>query len=228
MYSAGIKRLGFGSMFVLTTALLLICSVMAYAQAVQTQSTSPIGNRDPGKNETAAGALIADAMRAKLGSNLAFVAASELKPKVEPFPAGTISSDNITGLVSYPDDPLAMLILRGSVLRQALEKSVSMYPQSNLSFLQVSGLQFTFDPSKKPGQRVTSVKIGGTPLSDEFFYTAAVTNSLANGALGYWKVWTKDDVKQRFPDMTTKQAVEDFLRANPRIDYSKLGRITVQ
>lgn len=207
----------------------LVFSVsVVYAQQSQTQSASPIGNKDPGKNETAVGALVADAMRVKLGSNIAFVTASELKPKNEPFPAGAITSDDIAGLVSYPDDPLAMLILRGSVIRQSLEKAVSMYPQPNLGFIHVSGLDFTFDPSKKSGDRITAIRVGGTPMNDEFFYTVAVTNSLANGALGYWKVWTKDDVKQRFPDTTIKEALQDFFRANPRIDYTRLGRVTAR
>lgn len=228
MYSAGSKKPGLKIRLLALAAAFVVCSSMAAAQAVQTQSVSPLGNQEPGKNETAVGALVADTMKAKLDSNLAFLAASELKPKTEPFPAGSISSDSIAGLVSYPDDPLAMLILRGSVIKQTLEKSVSMYPQSNLSFLHVSGLQFTFEPSRRSGDRVTSVKINGTNLNEEFYYTVAVTNSLANGALGYWKIWSKDDVKQRFPDTTTKEALEDFFRANKRIDYSKIGRITVK
>ena len=207
---------------------MLLTGGACFAQAAQTESASPLGNAEPGKKETAIGDLAADAVREALQCNVAFVAASELKPTKTPFPAGTITSSQIAGLISYPNDPLAVLLLDGKTIRQALEKAVSISPQRNLGFLQVSGLRFKFDAKAKPGNRVTSVVLDKTPLNDDYYYTVGVTNSMANGALGYWKVWRKDDIKTKFPDTTIVRAVENYFRAHAKIDYSKLDRITAQ
>jgi len=194
-------------------------------EPVQTASASPLGNKDVAKIETAIGDLAADAVRNLLRTDIALIAASELKPKDPPLPAGKVLLSDIEPLASYPDDPLAVLELTGMAVKQALERSVAINPQPNLGFLQVSGLQFTFDPKKPSGERVTSIKVGGSPINDSATYTVAVTNSVANGALGYWKCWDQDKVKARKPDATIVKAVEAFFKANAKIDYSKLDRI---
>ncbi|MCX8052334.1 MAG: 5'-nucleotidase C-terminal domain-containing protein [Armatimonadetes bacterium] len=197
------------------------------AEQVQVESVSPLGNKDVAKVETPLGNLAADAVRSFLRTDIAFIVASELKPKDPPFPPGKILLSDIAALVSYPNDALATLQLPGRTIKQALERAVSIQPQPNQGFLQVSGLEFTFDPNKPAGLRVTSIKVGGIPIDDERLYTVAVTNSVANGALGYWKCWSQEHVKERRPDATIVKAIEAYLRANPVIDYSKLGRIKV-
>ena len=197
------------------------------ANAPQTQSASPLGNKDVAKSETALGSLVADATRKLLRTDLAFIAASELKPKEPPIPAGKIATADVQPLVSYPDDSLDVLQLTGKAIRQALEKSVSIYPQPNLGFLQVSGIQFTFDPKKPAGGRVTSIKIGNAALNDTLTYTVAVTHSIANGALGYWKVWEQDRIVSRRANASIVSAVDAYLKATQKIDYTTLDRISV-
>ncbi len=214
---------------VLAAALaMLLAGGACFAQSAQTQSATPLGNAEPGRKETAVGDLAADAVREALQCNVAFVAASELKPIETPLPAGTVTSSQIAELVSYPNDPLAVLLLNGRTIRQALEKAVSISPQRNLGFLQVSGLRFKYDPKQKPGNRVTSVVLDKTPLNDDYYYTVGVTNSMANGALGYWKIWRKDDIKTKFPDGSIVRSVENYFRAHAKIDYGKLDRITAE
>lgn len=219
-----IKRIGLLAAMALA---LLIAAGSAFAQVSQAQSASPLGNKDAAKVETAVGDLVADAIREATDSNIAFVAASDLKQKNDPIAAGTVTSADIAGLISYPEDPLAKVQLTGKAVRQALEKAISIYPHPNLGFIQVSGISFTFDPKKSTGQRVTSITVGGSPISDTATYTIGMTNSLANGALGYWKVWSKDDVKQRYTETSITQAITNYLRAHSRIDYGNLNRITI-
>ncbi|MHB9038414.1 MAG: 5'-nucleotidase [Armatimonadota bacterium] len=212
-------------MLILLAMLLLLAAGAGYAATVQ--SKAALGNQDVEKAETAIGDLAADSVRAELHTDIAFIAASELKAKDAPFPAGKLSSDDIAALVSYPDDPLAELNLTGKAVRQALERAVSIYPQPNLGFLQVSGLEFTYNPSKSAGERIVSVTVGGVALIDLRNYSVAVTNSMANGALGYWKVWSASDVKDRYPNENVTKALGDYLTTNKTIDYGTLNRITV-
>ena len=200
-------------------------TVTSCAAPSTVQTKSPLHNKDGGKSETPIGSLAADAVKLVLKADLAFVAASELKPTRDPFPAGTASSDQIASVISYQDDPLALLDLKGSTIRAALEKALSIYPQPNLGFLQVAGVQVEFDPSKPSGNRVVSVKIGDSPLEDDRAYSVGVTNSMANGALGYWKLWKAADVKKRVADTSITKAIEELFRSKSSIDYGKPLRI---
>jgi 5'-nucleotidase len=58
---------------------------------------------------------------------------------------------------------------------------------SSLFALQVSGISFSFDPSKPPGQRVVAdhVKVGDQPLQLEVTYRLATKAYLAEGKDGY-------------------------------------------
>lgn len=206
----------------------LVFWATCFAQAATSQSVSPLGNSDVDKSETAIGDLAADSIRALTKSDVAFVAASELKPRTTPIPAGKILGSDITDLVSYSDDPLAVMRLTGAQIQQALEKAVSIYPQPNLGFLQVSGIKFTFSTGTASGSRVKSVTFNGAPIDPAGSYTVAVTNSMANGALGYWKVWSKDNVVQRLQDATMVKAINDYLTNNASINYGTLDRISAK
>lgn len=208
-------------------ALVLAFASVSFGQAVTTQSASALGNKDIEKAETAVGDLVADAVRAFAKADIAFIAASELKAKDQPIPAGKVSASDLGDLVSYTDDPLAVLKLSGAQIRQALEKAVLIYPQPNLGFLQVSGMKFTF-LKDGAGSRVTSITINGSAMDDSRTYTVALSNSMANGALGYWKVWSKANVLRQYPDASLVKAISDYLAANPKIDYSALNRISVK
>lgn len=206
----------------------LILWAACFAQAATSQSVSPLGNSDVDKNETAIGDLAADSLRAMTKADVAFVAASELKPKSTPIPAGKVSGSDFSDLVSYSDDPLAVMRLSGAQIQQALEKAVSIYPQPNLGFMQVSGIKFTFSASAESGSRIKSITFNGSPMDPAGSYTVAVTNSMANGALGYWKVWSKDNVVQRLQDATLVKAINDYLANNASINYGTLDRISAK
>lgn len=216
--------------------LCFFCAAVAFTGIAQTcampditfETASPLANKDSGKTETSVGNLVADAVRAALNTDVAFVASSELKPGDSSVPAGTVSSAVLAGLVSYADDSLAILELSGATIRAALERSTSIYPQPNMAFLQVSGLQFRFDSSNPPGRRVTSVTINGKQLADGTRYKVGMSSSLASGAVGYWRVWSQNDPKTKIPDTSLIKALELFLRANPKVDYSRLDRITAR
>ncbi len=196
------------------------------AFASETESASALANANAARAETSIGSLMADSLRGAMGTDIAFVAASETKPLETPIPAGKINSRSITDLVSFQEDPVISLQVKGSTVRAALERSVSINPQPNLGFLQVSGVKFTFDASKQAGSRVSAVLVGTSALSDDATYTVAVSNSLANGAMGYWKVWQNSTVVKGPSDMNLVKAIETFIAGRSRIDYSVLDRIS--
>jgi len=190
-------------------------------------SVSALDNKDAGKGETSIGSLVADAFRAAVRADIAFVAAGDLKRTDDPLPAGKVRSSDVTALLAYPDDRVVVLALDGRRIRQALEIAVSAYPRPSLAFLQVSGMKFTFDPSKPVGSRVVSVMVGKKPLVDDEAYTVAMMSSLADGALGYWKVWSRRNVVSKSDATDCSDAVDSYFRANPKLNYGVLDRIAL-
>ena len=216
------RNIGFAIVLILA-ALTVGCLPASAASVISQSSLSTVG---VGKSEVSMGDLVADAMRFAVNTDIAFLAASELKESDKQIEKGRVDTQDIVRYVAYTDDPLVVMRLSGRQIKQALERSVLIYPQKNLGFLQVSGMKFTFDPGKQQENRVVSVKIGDKPLSDSQFYSVAMTSSLANGALGYWKIWSKNDIKQ-VTQKTIPRAVDDFFASRSTVDYSVLNRISI-
>lgn len=129
----------------------------------------------------------ADALRSAAGADAAFLPAGMIKESFD--------RDNLASLLQYPTDELAVVSLRGSQIRQALERSVSLFPSPNTSFLQLSNLEATFSRTAAADRRIVSVRIGGGNLDDGRSYNVAMPGSLARGALGYFKVWSGAPVR---------------------------------
>lgn len=84
---------------------------------------------------------------------------------------------------------LAIMNLKGSELKTALEHSVRSFPAENGGFLHVAGMEFSFDPSKAAGSRVTNVNIVNgnvrTPLDVNKSYKVATNTFTAKGGDGF-------------------------------------------
>lgn len=84
---------------------------------------------------------------------------------------------------------LAIMNLKGSELKTALEHSVRLFPAENGGFLHVAGLEFSFDPAKAAGSRVTSVNVVNgnvkTPLDLNKSYKVATNTFTAKGGDGF-------------------------------------------
>lgn len=208
-------------------ACILVLSSAVWAVSVESTAVSPLDNKNPDKGETSVGCLVADSFRAAMNADLAFVSAGDLKASSAPIVPGKVQSDDLAALLAYPDEPLVVLALDGRKVREALERSVSSFPRPGLSFLQVSGCQVIFDASRADGDRVISLSIGGKPVVNEQAYTVAMPNSLANGALGYWKTWSKRNiVSKEAASVTCTNAIGRYFRANQKLNYAVLNRVT--
>lgn len=205
--------------------LMIGSAVTGFADPVDFDSKSPLTTLGVQEKEVSIGNLVADAVRRTGGARVAFVAASELKEIREQIPAGRVSSERITDLLSYPDEPVVVISLTGANIQAALERSVSSHPRKSLGFLQVSGIKFEFDPKAAVGRRIVRVTVGDQPLVAERVYEVAMNRSLAQGALGYWRIWGKKNDMARETNVSTAKAVETFLAQAKNVDYSKADRI---
>jgi 2',3'-cyclic-nucleotide 2'-phosphodiesterase (5'-nucleotidase family) len=133
--------------------------------------------------ETNVGNYVTDVMRRRLAADVAIMNGGGIRGN-QIVPAGMLSRKDVNALVPFLN-VIVKLELPGKVLRDVLERSVSVYPGEFGGFLQVSGLTFTFDPARPPGQRVVRVLVGGEPLDPERRYSVAANNYTAQGGDGY-------------------------------------------
>ena len=134
--------------------------------------------------ESTMGDLIADAMRAATGADVAIMNGGGIRAD-RTYDAGTkltrrdilteLPFGNVTQLTEIP----------GSQLLAALENGVSQVEKGAGRFPQVSGMTVVYDPSAEPGKRVSEVKIGGAALEPDKLYKVAVNDYMLGGGDGY-------------------------------------------
>ncbi len=69
--------------------------------------------------------------------------------------AGEFKMRDLRKILPYLDENVVISV-SGKTLLEALENSVSGYPDHMGRFLQVSGISFAFDPEKPSGERVAA------------------------------------------------------------------------
>jgi 5'-nucleotidase/UDP-sugar diphosphatase len=156
---------------------------------------------------------IVEAMRSATGAEMALLGAAFFNESAS-VPASGFTADDLVKALAYPDDEVVVLSLRGEQILQALERALELYPQKNNAFLQLAGAEVRFNPKAEPGKRVLSVVIAGAKLERERVYKVATTAPMARGALGYFRVWSRDQITQ-----STGRTVADVVR-----DYCKWQR----
>jgi 2',3'-cyclic-nucleotide 2'-phosphodiesterase (5'-nucleotidase family) len=174
--------------------LMLMVSVVAFGQDGPEVGSHP------------ASQAAADVLRDYAGADGAFMAAGLVK--------SGFAKDNLASLLQFPTDEIVIVNLTGAEIKQALERSVSLYPQPNPSFLQLSGIEATFSKNGAPGQRIVSATVNGSKLDDKRKYTIAMPASLGRGGLGYFKIWDTSKIAKTF----AKATVESVLKGKPFID----------
>ncbi|WP_462408487.1 bifunctional metallophosphatase/5'-nucleotidase [Neobacillus sp. Marseille-QA0830] len=159
---------------------------------IGTTTVDLIGGRpDARVRETNLGNLMTDAILAKAktidpDTVMAVQSGGGIRTSI---PAGKITLANVLELMPFGTS-LAIIKLTGIEIKQALEFSVKDAPKPFGGFLQVSGMRFTYDSRKPPGQRVQSivVKENGrhyVPMNPAKTYHVATNTYTAKGGDGF-------------------------------------------
>ena len=151
----------------------------------------------------------ADVIKEAAGADGAFLTAGDINP--------TYDSKDLASLINFPAETIDIVGLTGAEIKQAFERSVSLIPQSNNSFLQISGFTVEFKTSAKAGSRVTSIQAGSEPIQPTRTYKIAMSSGLAGGAMGYFKIWDKSKIAKTL-DTTLEQALRGkaYAETSPR------------
>ncbi|MFO0991739.1 MAG: bifunctional UDP-sugar hydrolase/5'-nucleotidase [Hyphomicrobiales bacterium] len=177
--------------------------------------------------EAAIGNLIADAARAAVGADIAITNGGGIRGNKE-YPAGSkLTRGDVLTELPFGNKNVKVEIT-GQAVQAALENGVSQVEKVAGRFPQVSGLAFTYDPAKPPGQRVTAVTIAGAPLDPAKTYTLATNDYMLGGGDGYTAF---KDAKIILNARDAKLLANDvmvYVREKGEIAPKLEGRITVK
>lgn len=202
---------------------LISISARSGAQTLGSSGTD-IAGAGSKSQETSAGNLTADALRAATRSDAAFVAGDALTSAT--VRKGAVSRSDLKTLLGDPDDEVAVISLTGAQLRVALERSVSVHPKPFDGLLQLSGIVVEFDSGRPPGPRLLKVTVNGSALDDQRRYRIAAPFTLASGGLGYYRMWPEKDVVRTGRSVLDTLAgfVKDLKNIAPRVEGRLIPR----
>ncbi len=191
----------------------------AWSQSVG-RASADFPNLKPNRQETAWGRLVADAILSAGKADLAVVNAGALRSGT--LEAGEVDATDIGALLSFGEDNVVTLSLSGAQIRAALERAASAYPTGSPAFLHCAGLNAAFDTNAPAGKRVSGIRIASRALDDTVTYATAMPVSLAEGAAGYFNIWS--GAQARPSRINLQDAVADTFRAKKEIAPVEIAR----
>lgn len=170
------------------------------------------------KQETNLGDLIADSMVYVSGADAAFANGGGIRATID---AGEITKGQVVTVLPF-NNYIVTKKVSGADIKAALELGVSLYPALAGGFPQVSGMTYTFDPSKPVGQRIVAVTIGGKPVDENKSYVLACNDFMAAGGDGY-TMFSDDAIANEFPALD--EALITYVKAVGTVTRAVDGRI---
>lgn len=169
--------------------------------------------------EAAIGNLIADALRAAVGADVAITNGGGIRADKQYEAGATLTRRDILSELPFGNTTV-LLDISGEQLKAAFEHGVSQIRELGGRFPHISGAVIEVDTKQPVGSRVMSVTVGGAPLDPTRRYRVATNDFMAKGGDGY-RVFV--DAKQLI-DASASQ-----LMATQVIDYvAKLGRVAAK
>ncbi len=168
--------------------------------------------------EAAWGNLITDAIRQVTGADMAIMNGGGIRGgKV--YEAGhELTRRNVLSELPFGNKTL-LFRLTGAQIKATLEHGLAEYPRASGQFLHVSGAKVVFDASRKPGDRVVEISIGGAPVEKRKYYSVAASDFFLRGGDGFTQ-FTNSRLRTRVED--AKLIANDVM-----VHARKLGTIAV-
>lgn len=178
--------------------------------------------------ETALGNLITDAVRARMGTDIALINGGTIRIN-DDIPPGPITRYDMEGIFYYTNKLVAFRVT-GQQLLDMLRNSVSQADLADGRFLQVSGMKFSY---RKEGNSYIveprDVEIGGRMLDVNATYTVAATDfTYLQGNEDGYTIFASDATrppKVSTDDPDFRATVEQYIRERGTLETNVEGRI---
>jgi 5'-nucleotidase len=142
---------------------------------VATAATDILKTQTPA-GESALGNLIADAQRAAMGTDFAFLNPGGIRAIIS---AGDVTWGEIFTAQPFKNS-LVKMELTGQRIYDLLNQQFAPY-QTHNRILQISGLSYTWDAGRPGNDRLVEIRQGGAAIDRSATYTVTVNSFLADG-----------------------------------------------
>ena len=177
--------------------------------------------------EAAIGDLIADAIRASTGAQVALINGGGIRGDTQ-YPAGaTLTRRNILSELPFGNTTI-LVDLSGANLKAALEQGFSQLHYPSGRFPQVSGLTVEVDGRAPPGSRVVKVDVDGKPLDPDKTYSVASNDFLLSGGDGYTMLAKGKIIIGPTDGRRVSNEVMAYIRKLGTVDIRPQGRILIR
>jgi len=178
------------------------------------------------------GNLITDALRADTGAQIAITNGGGIRADID---EGNVTYGEVLTVLPF-GNLVSTLELTGADVIAALENGVSqvtltedgLIQRDGASgrFPQVSGINYTFDPTQEPGSRIVEVTLeDGTALDPEATYTIATNDFMRNGGDEY-TVLDENAIDPYDFGKPLDQVLIEYIQENGPVAPATEGRIT--
>lgn len=186
-----------------------------------TETACELTCRQTEAGESALGNLIADAQRRTAGAQIAFVNPGGIRRDL---PAG-----EITWGILYEVQPFGNDLMRFELSGEQIYKLLNQQWQLKgdvlrVRFLQVSGLQYSWDDSRPIGDKVVKVCLAdGSEVELQARYSVVANSYISSGGDGFTVL---AEVADKTAVTTDLEALVTYLKAQPQPVYARVeGRI---
>jgi 2',3'-cyclic-nucleotide 2'-phosphodiesterase (5'-nucleotidase family) len=198
---------------------ILVMAILPACAAELGKTTVDLDGRRVSSEETNLGNFIADAVRNASSADIAVLYPMAFTGNAL-IPKGVVDDQAIRGVLAFPTSNVVTLKMSPPQLRNMMGRALAKYPESNMAFLQFSGMQVALDPTKPSATRVTEIKVNGKVV--DFFdtkttYTVAMPKELANGAAGYFALFNEIQNTRKVTEITLLDAVSKEFAANQKV-----------
>jgi 2',3'-cyclic-nucleotide 2'-phosphodiesterase (5'-nucleotidase family) len=177
--------------------------------------------------EAAIGNLIADAIRAATGADVAITNGGGIRANRQ-YPAGAkLTRRDILSELPFGNTSI-MVEITGADIKAALENGVSQMENRAGRFPQVSGLKIEVDAKAPAGSRVVSVTVGGAPLDLARKYKVASNNFMLSGGDGYASLGKGKVLIGDTDGKLLANEVMSYVRKVQTVDARTEGRIVIR
>ena len=131
--------------------------------------------------ESNVGNLIADAYKNHFNTEIAFMNGGGIRANIE---SGDFRLRDAISILPF-SNKVGAFKYSGKTIVEALEHGVSSVDKKAGRFLQVTGMEYSYNPKNEVGSRVSNVTINGKPIELETIYTVALPLYIKNGGDGF-------------------------------------------
>lgn len=174
--------------------------------------------------ESTMGNLILDALRDHLHADVALMSGGIIRGDRLYEQGSPITYKDILKELAFDNDNI-LIEVSGLAILQALEVGVANTKDHAGKFLQVSGIEYFYNPNNAPGEKIIDVMINGKPLDTKKYYKVATNTYNQSGGDGFYSlcdghVLVNYDEAGKLIDTVVK-----YLQNHPNIKKSVEGRI---